>query len=238
MSKDPKGINELDPLASAVTYNDEYLISRSNVLQRVLARDLPNPWSSGIDLVAPLTTDFGTWVNQAGSVIAQLDDGVRLSHDESNTTATSVSMRVRSLPGSWDVQIAAAKGYTFKENFNAGLVLRESGTGKLMVCCFGNPSTGGVQVGHYGSPTTAGTVNYASSQQAQEPFGFFRAKLNGSNIEFYYSLDGVGWTQFGPAIALTANFTTAPDQWGIFIDTYNSVTPNLDIAVDVLHWSE
>ena len=63
---------------------------------------------------------------------------------------------------------------------------------------------------------------------------WFRFLLNGSTIESYISADGVAWKQMHTAHALTASFTTAPDQWGFWLNNQSG----LPCWLDVIDWDE
>ena len=66
---------------------------------------------------------------------------------------------------------------------------------------------------------------------------WWRAARNGTNIDFYYSVDGAVWDYFHTQ-AISGPFATAPDQWGFFINPNNQVTPHLPMRMDVFDWSE
>jgi hypothetical protein len=137
--------------------------------------------------------------------------------------------------GAWDVSCALLRGWSFQNQVSGGMTLRESATGKQVVYGFGLPNSSQTHIQRYsGFATFSSNLNNDPDTNIQ--FQFFRALKNGSNIEFYHSPDGVCWT-FQYTEALTASFTTAPDQWGIYMEP-NGQTVILQMQMDMLHWDE
>lgn len=231
----PFAINDKTNLPNVVR-TDRYAISRANVLYRVDAQDMPNRLTCRKGIVAPVLSDFGTWVNQSTANVAQLPDAVRLFAPAATPTGANVMARVRTLPGgSWDVRLGCVRGFTYINFLNGGLILRESGTGKLVVHGFGTPNSDHVATQYYTNPTTFG----GNSRNAQEKLTnvcWFRARLISSNIEYDYSLDGVCWAHHFTQ-AVTTRFTTAPDQWGFYMECNNSGL-SCNATLDVIDWGE
>lgn len=234
MSGNPVGINAKTALATFQTYSDRVAIARANKLYRVDSQYLPSRFTSRIPLVVPQISDFSTVVNLSTSRTVQKDDCVRI-HAPSNTpTGANLMSRVRTLPGgSWDVQLALLRGWTFLNFINGGLTLRESGTGKQIVFGFGAPNDQQIILNRYTNFNSFGAA-IESAPESNIWFQFFRALKNGSNIDYYFSTDGVCWS-YHHTHALTVGFTTAPDQWGFYIELNNSTTA---MQMDVLHWDE
>lgn len=93
-----------------------------------------------------------------------------------------------------------------------GLVLRESGSGKLL--CFGLGDDGGLlyQVRRLTS-YTGWFANYGSTAAANP--SYLEVARTGSNLIFRYSTDDVTYTTY-ITVAQTTDFTTAPDQIGLW----------------------
>lgn len=236
--RDPNGIDQRAALPSDIQYNDMIAVARGNKLYKTEHMNLPSRITARVPLVTPAATDFATWVHQNGSVLHEMSDGLRLWHDSSIGSGTNVSSRVRSLPGgSWDVQLACIKGFTFKRDISAGLVLRESATGKLLTFGFGHPNGGNIQWFQYNSPTSFQDNIRSAQERNVGAAHFFRARLVGANVEMLASPDGACWATFG-TLALTTGFTTGPDQWGFFLEPVNSVSPTVDAQFDIVHWDE
>jgi hypothetical protein len=235
MAGDPFAINDKADLTNVVR-TDRIPISRANKIYRVDLQEMPNRLSPRRALVAPVLSDFSTWVNQGTGQLIQISDGVRIFGDRYTTTGANPMMRVRTMPGgSWDIVLGCVRGFTFINFLNGGMVLRESATGKLTVNGFGVPNSDRFHVQYYTAPTTFGG-NLTTAQEKNSNIGWFRARKVSTNIEYLYSPDGRVWAQYYVE-AITAHFTTAPDQWGYFIEVNNS---GLSVAgsMDVIDWSE
>ena len=190
-------------------------VARGNKLYKTEHMNLPSRITARVPLVTPAATDFATWVHQNGSVLHEMSDGLRLWHDSSIGSGTNVSSRVRSLPGgSWDVQLACIKGFTFKRDISAGLVLRESATGKLLTFGFGHPNGGNIQWFQYNSPTSFQDNIRSAQERNVGAAHFFRARLVGANVEMLASPDGACWATFG-TLALTTGFHERTGSVGI-----------------------
>lgn len=229
-------IDELDPLPLPVRVIDRIVIGRDGDLYRM---DVAN-WRGGISErrspLIPQSSDFPTWLNQDSAVITDLDDGFSLTHSDANT-GDSLQMRLRPIPASsWDVRLGCIRGHQVQRFLISGLVLRESGTGKLMTWGFGHASSGGIFVNAWINATNFSVTRKTYNDDRPQKH-WFRAVLNGSNIDFYASSDGVNYGLFFTQ-SLTTDFTSAPNQWGAFINPNNNATPRLPVRLDVIDWSE
>lgn len=234
---DPVGIDDKGALPGDTLYSDRILISRSNKVHRVDIRNVPQRMTARAALTAPALSDFPTWVNQSTAQLAQLDDGIRIYSDTTAPTGANIMCRVRAIPtGAWDVRLASVRGFTFKNFQNGGLVLYESATQKAQTFGFGVPNSDGIHLQKYNTPTSF-NAGIETAPERNMHFQFFRALQNGSNMEFYHAVDGKCWT-LHHVMTLTSHFTTAPDQWGFYIENNNSNAPVLDQVMDILHWSE
>jgi hypothetical protein len=228
-------IDDLDLLPLPVVATDRMLVGRSGDIKRI---DKPSfRGSPGVraQCVVPLASDFSTWVNQNGSVITDGDYTMSLYHDNTVTGGDQLSCRVRSLPGgSWDVRLGIICQWRHHNFISGGICLRESSSGKLLVSQYGHISDA-LGLVRWNSPTSFNTIVKQEPVRPQK--GFVRFLKNGSNIEFYVSQDGVYYSLF-TTIALTTAFTTAPDQWGIYLNPFNSGGDAIDPRIDAFHWSE
>lgn len=229
-------IDQLDPLTPPVRAADRLVIGRGGDLYRLDTGD----WLRGIgerrNEAVPRASDFPIWVNQDGAVIVDHDDGFSLRHEDANA-GDSLQMRLRAIPsGTWDVRLGCVRGHRLRSLLISGLILRESVTGKLLTFSFGHPSSGGIFINAWSSPTEfSGTRKNFEEDRPQRQW--FRVALNGSDIEFHAGADGVDYSFFHSQ-TLTTDFTSAPDQWGAFINPRSSVTPRVSLRLDVIDWSE
>jgi hypothetical protein len=230
----PKTPDLLPALSLPVKYADKMVAGRSNDLKQHGF----NAWRSHISdrhIVTPPTSSvFSTWVNQDTATITDIADGCYLTR-AARGSGDSLHCRVRALTGTWDVMVGCIIGYAQKNFLAAGLVLRESSSGKLISWQFGNANSGPLVV-WWNSPTSFQQSRYNPSAQggSSTNIGWFRAKKNGSNIEYYWSPDGSVWEL---CLSESGLWTSAPDQWGIFINSQNQSTPNLPARADFIDWS-
>ena len=234
---DPVGIDDKGALSGDVLYSDRIMISRSNRIYRADVQRVPQRMTARASLSAPALSDFPTWINQSTAQLAQLDDGVRIYSDTNAPNGANLMCCVRAIPsGTWDVQLACVRGFTFKNFQNGGLVLYEGSTQKGLTFGFGVPNSGSIHLQKYNTPTSF-NASIETAPERNMHFQFFRALLNGSSVEFHHAVDGSCWT-LHHIMTLTSHFTTAPDQWGFYIENNNSSAPVLDQVMDILHWSE
>lgn len=230
---DPLGINAFDPLPSEITDSDLLLVARDNVIYKTPVQSVPNGFTARKQVVAPLLSDFSTLVNFTGyQDLTQLEDGLRI-HVDRRINLDAVACAVRTLPGgSWDIKLGLVKGFRHQAA-QGGIILRESGTGKLLLQSYGVSTVPGWFTARWNSPTSFGAV---VTNRDERGLGVMwqRFVKNGSNIEMYISVDGVAWKDMG-SVAITTPFTTAPDQWGIFINGSNSLSP---VFLDAIDWDE
>lgn len=188
-------------------------------------------------IVPPTPSDFSTWVNQNGASIDTLDDGVRLRATPGGTNIDNQTLRVRTLPsGNWWVELYVKKNWARFNYMGAGLALRESATGKLELITFETNGTG-MSCSKWSSPTSFSDTRAVITEYPSEVF--MRASFDGTNIHYYYDVDGSIF-DFDLVTPFVPNnfFTSGPNQWGIFIGTNNRFSPIREVSADFLHWAE
>lgn len=233
---DPKKVSDLGELTLPVALDDDVLVARGDTVYRTPKSTLVTP-RSRIELNIPQSSDFGIWVNQDSATVTDVDDGIQVN--KPGSTGDSVSCRVRSLPSTsaFDVQLGVTRGIPFKNYLTCGLVLRESGSGKLQTIGFDRPGRGFTGWNYWDSPTSFGDA--IQNWDSWDGMQFFRAVLASGTLHALFSVDGVTWIEYIPAgISLTAHFTTAANQWGFFTCSNNQSSPNFDANMGVWHWKE
>lgn len=218
---------------------DRLLVSSSGVLKRAdLQRAHGGLWTRK-PIIKPGSSDFGTWLNQASATLTDNGDALSLTYGNGVTTGTSLTGRYRNLPsGDWDVQLGTMRMYNPKEYLLSGIMLYESGTGKLETFGHGHGSSdAGIMCSRFNS-TTSYNSDRRTSFEYQNPL-WVRARLNAGNFRFYFSPDGVCWAEFLNLTAINNFFTTAPDKWGPCIQPVNNGGTNATgMRLDVFDWSE
>lgn len=235
---DPKTPDAFLSLDLPVLQSDRMVTGRSNDLKRHGMTAWRGHNSDRKICVAPTAADFSTWVNQDSATITDIDDGVTMTR-AAKGSGDSIHCRLRALPGgSWDVRLGVICAYAMKNYHGAGLVLRESGSGKVNTWQFGHGDAGPLIV-WWNSPTAFQQTRYNPSTDggSSNNIAWFRVRKNGSNLEYYWSPDGSDWSL--ESVETAASFwTSAPNQWGMFINTNNNSTPNLITRADFIDWSE
>jgi hypothetical protein len=143
----------------------------------------------------------------------------------------NVQMIVQTLP-------SAPWGFTTKAEINAipsstaghraGLVLRESATGKLITLdlftgLYGSGPFGfgiEIDINSWTSPTVLNT-NLAFSWAVSYASQYFKITLTSTTLTFWISGFGNGWLPIYTE-AITAHFTTAPNQIGLYAESNDS----------------
>lgn len=223
------------PLPLPVVATDRLIVGRGGVLKRIDQVAFRGSPGMRAKCVAPTSSDFSTWVNQNGSVVADNDYTMSISHDNTVTGGDQLSCRVRTLPGgTWDVRLGIICQWRHHNFISGGIALRESGSGKILASQFGHIANASALV-RWNSPTSFNSIVKEIGMRPQK--GFVRFLKNGSNAELHFSTDGVYYALFS-SIALTTAFTTAPDQWGLYLNPFNSGGSAIDSRIDAFHWSE
>lgn len=162
------------------------------------------------------TTDLANSVNDGALVL-----GI-------STPAENIRGYLQTLPvaSSWRFRLkVTADGVVRTNSSLAGIVLRESGTGKLLV--FGSGYSGGddLLIQRWTNVTTWGaTLSTVSPVIGTEGIPYYLdIELSGSNYLCRYSYSGAHFTSHA-TVALTTPFTTAADEVGVFM--YNNSASN------------
>ena len=227
------GTADVAALPSEIKDDDLLLVARGNVIYSVPTRHIPSRFTARKQLVAPLLSDFATQVNFAGYAdVTQVDDGIRVFVDR-RSSGNNLRGCFRPLPtGSWDVALGFVKGFRHGNCFG-GIALRESATSKLLFQSYGANTVPGWFLQSYTNPTTFSST-VSSREERGLSVAWFRFLLNGSTIESYISADGAAWKQMHTGHALTTSFTSAPDQWGFYLNNQSG----LPCWLDVIDWDE
>lgn len=148
-------------------------------------------------------------------------------HAMKDSTGVAVEMFIatQAVTGSsfWvEVAVICHNAHTASSIPAAGIILRESGTGKFGSLYF-YKNAANVPIlgtGIWTSPTTrASSVDYGNIPFRQDPL-FFRAKYDGTNVAYEYSHNRKYWKTI-QTTAKASIFTTAPNEVGICVLAYN-----------------
>jgi hypothetical protein len=187
-------------------------------------------------------TDPGTWVNQGTSTVASTADSVVLTGGATAAGANLVArVGAHAAPKTYTMFcLATMLTRTSNGGFNGyGLCLRESSTGKFHCLGVTADASGNMllRVMKY-TTATSFSADYNPPNNPRLPRGinWFRLSDNNINIVASISEDGQNWVQVH-TISRTDFLLTGPDQYGVFLSTENTTTPNWAPVMTVLSLS-
>ena len=180
------------------------------------------------------------WVNQNSASIAFSQGSMMLTeHVNSAEDVNFIVQAITTSSSAWRYR-AKISGLMRASYNNGGIMLRESGTGKI--CEFGLVIYAGaaqIWVEYAAGPTSGGTASFQVGFTAVWPFGiayasgylYLEVELASGTIHFRISntgLDG-SFIELNSA-AQTTFFTTTPDQIGLGGYSFNASTPGILFA--------
>lgn len=181
-----------------------------------------------------------TWANQ-GSASASYNAGGALYMTSPGSGGINVVGLYKSAPATpWSLTIGVVPGAgsaAAKLN-EGGLFLRESATGKILGIWVGTDSSGSAPIligDRYTNYTTFNNNAFAGYQFWPCPIAWLKVTNNGTNILIASAIDGQTFKTIYSE-ALTASFTTAPDEVGIGIAP-NGVSSTWITDALFVHWT-
>jgi hypothetical protein len=167
-----------------------------------------------------------TWVNQGGATTSFKNGVLALNVPQVN--GSNQRLIVQTAPGTpWEVTVKLLGLYPPSGTSSAGIVLRESGTGKLirlvLVYSTGTFPTIGWGYGVFKdtNPTTFNATAF-SIGDASVQYQYLKVKDDGTNLIFYLSPDGLIWNQVYSE-GRTVFMAGGPNQVGL-VSENNAVT--------------
>lgn len=185
-------------------------------------------WGPIFPLTAPVDANFA-WINQGGASATAAKDSVYLLAPA--TTGVSWRIRKKSIGSSTRLELGFLPHF-LGSGTQAGIVLRESGTGKLATLALGDTLALAVQ--HWASATSFTGNDLTGCTVSLMGMLRLAVVFSGANLLYQVSVDGQNWIQIA-SVAKTTQFTTAPDEWGFAI---NSGQTTFDTAMNVLSFKE
>jgi len=182
--------------------------------------------------VTPIVTSNFAWVNQGGATVTSNGDALTLV--DPAVASDHHRLYVQSITGSFTVTMLCAP-YIFADNNQFGLVLYESGSGKLLTHGYNHFTSATWLQSNYWSNTSTYVATVFQQQLVNfaVPPTWLRIRVSSGTIFVDASTDGYQWRQLG-SVAVTTAFTTAPDHCGIFA---NSSGTNADAGGTVYHYA-
>lgn len=174
------------------------------------------------------------WVNQGDATEATTDE--RISITRAVTTGSGESLRIlKKAAPSTPYVITAALFAQFggTTNQGAGLLFRESSSGKIVGFCLHTRSLNALQIFCWTNPTTYGGSNPLNDEVAHIGFPIWlRIADDGTNRIYSYSVDGVNFAERYREARTT--FLTA-DEVGFFINPTNL---GIHCSLTIMSWKE
>lgn len=185
----------------------------------------------------PLVANF-TAVNLSGTTTSSASGAINLY---APAGTDNIRMYMDSPAGTaWTRTLTFIPGMISANYTSAGMVLRESGTGKLKTWAISNEATAGfdssIISNLYSNPTTytsgstptARGYNFGSGQPVT-----LRIVSDATNLSYFLLPDGITPVQLGASVARGTGFTSAPDQVGFFVNANNA---NMDSYITAISW--
>lgn len=243
---------------SAVAHNTLTPISQILTLAAMEAwgRDNDPMWASSRPALGKLVADDGstiltasdfTAINAGSDVVSDQNGTILMRKFSQAGTGNQVHALVRSAPSTPYAYIACfeamfALGATSIDRPNFGMILRESGTGKLI--SWELSSEGGTTwepqawiIGTHTSPTSAVTVagGFGTLRIVNvSPRLWMRIEDDGTDLTYYFSPDGFNWLEIFTH-SRTAHMAGGPDQIGWYANNYEN---GHQMLVRLCHWSK
>ncbi len=189
---------------------------------------------SGLNALSLPPTSSWSWVNQGSAGITSSSLGQLLESNTSGGSSDNVIARVRTAP-STPYTITGCINLIMwqpKDFQGVGLLFRESGSGKLATCGFGNVSPEVIlRTQHYNSATSFNADIGSLVIGVFVRIIWVRLTDNGTNRIMEMSFNGSKW--YTLATEGRTNFLTA-DQVGFFVETRGAtIAP----TVELISWS-
>lgn len=194
------------------------------------------PWGLLFPFTEPINGDFA-WVNQGGASVDASRGGIYL---EGPASTSNWRIRVKAIPAApYTVDIAFIANALSLNYQLAGMVLRESGTGKLvtftMEYCLS--ATGQFEIcfsdiHKYSNPTTSAGAYSEVQYQGGWGLVFLRIVDDNTNRKFYLSKDG---EHFQLMFSVGRTDFITPDQIGFAVNETTGTNP---VGMNLRSWKE
>jgi hypothetical protein len=179
-------------------------------------------FSRGIlNTIPPDVSSGWTAINASTETFTSTDGYLRLDIPASATDSVRARVRTATVSPPYDFRVRMSMKIGEVNYAYAGLVLRESSSGKLYTLGPGNGVAQHIEAVYWTNPTTVGGGR-GSFVWTSGGDMWLRAVDDTTNRIIYTSHDGKNWDIHLPATARTTDLTA--DQVGVFADSRNSIT--------------
>ncbi len=174
--------------------------------------------------VTPLVSGNFSWTNQGGASVTDQTNGVSVLSTPAVNGSNSLRIRRMATPSRPYTIVMAFLARMGSGNFaEAGLIWRESGSGKLSVISIQNFSS--AICSHWTNETSFNASIAAVAMAAVGPY-WLKITEDSTNRTGWFSIDGITWYQI--AQEGRTNFLTA-DQVGYYANNSNNVAQDITI---------
>jgi hypothetical protein len=171
------------------------------------------------------------WVNQGTATGTAV--GNRIVLFAPATAGESIRLLKQALPAAPYTVTACLMPNIVNTNYHgAGIMLRESSTGKLLGICTSFNASNQLRGYRWSNPTTFASQASNIDLPSCNPI-WLRVSRSGTTLTADMSVDGYSWRTVLTE-AITASFTTAPDEVGFF---GNCGGTTADVSLSLLSWA-
>ena len=195
------------------------------------------PFGPFFPLTAVPALSNWAWINQGSSTAVDSVGGIYMVPQATGTTNFRILKKATpATPYTFTASFLSSGSTSAGNGRCPGLLLRESGTGKIMSVSYG-PGIGVVSSDRWTNATTYAATDGSSpangSTQSIAP-RFLRISNDNTNIVTKISWDGQNWVQLA-SVGKTTAFTTAPDEVGWGCEPEGSATTN---PLTLISWKQ
>jgi hypothetical protein len=176
-------------------------------------------------MVPPIAANYA-WINQGGAT-EDTTYGFPYLAVPSSATGNNLRIRKKAQPATpYLITVAFQMLFRAIDFTDAGIVFRESATGKLEVVRLASAAASvSLMLTTASGPTALVSNVFTIGIQGSGGFGgifWLRIGNNNTNLSYEYSENGLYWTKFGPDRAKATYFTSGPDEVGYFCNASNA----------------
>lgn len=216
-----------------------YLPTNSSQIYRDNGSNLRS-WGPLFHFPDPVIDGDYAWINQSTSVIITANGPIILEAPAS--TGTSYRIRKKAAPSTpYTISVAIMMRPSGDGDTFVGLIFRESSTGKLHAFVISNQTTGEL---HLQLHRFTDEVTYSSTQFdkgkpliAPLPIVWLRIKDDGTNLTYFFSIDGQNWSDTILTESRTVHMAGGPNEVGFALNHANAAGGTKP-ALYVFNWTQ
>lgn len=194
-------------------------------------------WTGGFGPWNPNLADFTTWLNQGVATI-DVSHGFQQLARVDGVAGDSIVGRLKSTSGTtWQMRLVFRYNSPPGANSRAGIILRESGSGKLMTYTYSGliSAVTTASIFTWSSPTAFNATVSSDIVGAgySNPL-MMQLRADGTNFYFEYSVDGVYWYEHA-RLTISGSYLAGYDQIGFGWDLQGANNVHQTYSMSVYH---